>query len=220
MEICKHNSGTNVNLFFIIKIFFHNISRNTQSGNVVPSSLNIQMCWATARGTCSTIIPHFITISESCLIMLYPNVYHCHDLETNATKEWHVRNIIPLLKVFAVRQLEAHGLPKRVPIFDCHDLEINATKEWHARNIIPLLKVINQRYASLDRIMVYPNVYDCHDLEINATKEWHARNIIPLLKVINQRYASLDRIVNECALVHDVNFSTISQEIRNQPTTP
>ncbi|XP_003378975.1 hypothetical protein Tsp_02649 [Trichinella spiralis] len=59
-------------------------------------------CWATARGTCSTIIPHFITISESCLIMLYPNVYHCHDLETNATKEWHVRNIIPLLKVFTL----------------------------------------------------------------------------------------------------------------------
>ncbi|KRY39783.1 hypothetical protein T01_14956 [Trichinella spiralis] len=24
---------------------------------------------------------------------------HCHDLEANATKEWHVGNIIPLLKV-------------------------------------------------------------------------------------------------------------------------
>ncbi|KRX84852.1 hypothetical protein T06_10400 [Trichinella sp. T6] len=27
------------------------------------------------------------------------NLIHCHDSETNATKEWHVGNIIPLFKV-------------------------------------------------------------------------------------------------------------------------
>ncbi|XP_003380053.1 hypothetical protein Tsp_05779, partial [Trichinella spiralis] len=34
---------------------------------------------------------HNISVKEICI--------DCHDLETNATKEWHVQNIIPLLKV-------------------------------------------------------------------------------------------------------------------------
>ncbi|KRZ94412.1 hypothetical protein T08_16431 [Trichinella sp. T8] len=43
--------------------------------------------------------------------ILYTN--HCHDLETNATKEWHVGNIIPLLKVI----IKSNALHRRVPIF-------------------------------------------------------------------------------------------------------
>ncbi|KRY61118.1 hypothetical protein T03_7198, partial [Trichinella britovi] len=40
-----------------------------------------------------TFLEIFFQINQ----ILYTN--HCHDLETNATKEWHVGNIIPLLKV-------------------------------------------------------------------------------------------------------------------------
>ncbi|KRX21940.1 hypothetical protein T07_291 [Trichinella nelsoni] len=77
MEICKQNSGTN---------FFYNISRNTQSTKAQFLKKN----W---------IFKNF-EISWATDFAVFTNIQlHSHDLETNATKEWHVRNIITLLEV-------------------------------------------------------------------------------------------------------------------------
>ncbi|KRZ52330.1 hypothetical protein T02_11992 [Trichinella nativa] len=72
----------------------------------------------------STISQEIRNQRTNIQVMLYTN--HCHDSETNATKEWHVGNIIPLFKVINQRYASLDRIVNECALV--HDVKCNGAK--------------------------------------------------------------------------------------------